>query len=258
MIGLFLLVTSALAEPFVYDDGEIRCILYDTEPVGVHEQALAAWAPRGEAIDGEELLDCEDVKPKIVDCPEGLGSALPFAGPIDKYIAGEGVKVSRMSGNWLHVRGKGDLSVVMNETDPPVLLRLKQEVSERLANRPGTVFDLKFEADYIGGTGELVRIGTSVMVLSAGDVFIQEAGQPPVAYAVAPLNKDPQFILKPGKSRTVAMDEEVVDAVVGNPLVAGAVVRGHRVKVTGSAPGETRIGLVLAGGRIVPVRVIVR
>ena len=258
MTVLLLLMASAFGEPFIYDDGDVRCILLRKDPVGVHQEALARWAPRGELVDGEELEDCVPVEPRVVDCPEGLGAALPFSGPIDRYESSEGVKVARMSGDWLHVRGTGDVSVFMKEDGPPVLLRLKQDAQPRLPIRAGTVIDLGFTPDYIGGTGQLVRVGSSLMVLSAGDVYLQKVGEPPVAYAVAPENRDPQMVLRPGQSRAIALDDTVVDVIVGDPMIAGAVIRGRRVKVSASAAGETRIAMVLESGRILPVRVIVR
>ena len=240
MTALYLVASVALAKPFIYDDGEVRCVLLAGDAVGVHEEALVAWAPRGAPEPGEELEDCVPVVPKVVACPEGLGEVLPFAMAVVDFAAADGVSVSRMSGSWLHVRGEGDLAVIL-EDGPPVLLRLKPAPMVRPQVRPGTIVDLGFEPDYIGGTGEVVRIGTSVMVLRAGQVYVKREGEAPVASAVAPESGDPQMVLKPGKARTVSVDHEVQEAVVGDPLVAGAVVRGRRVKVMASAAGDTRI-----------------
>ncbi len=256
MTGILLLTTIALAEPLIFDDGEVRCVLFESDPVGVHEEALAAWAPRGEP--GEDVLEpCEPVEPKVAEIRKELGAPLAFAQPVDKYAAADGVKVARMATGWLHVRGEGDLAVTL-EDGSPVLIRLEEVAGERPKLRAGSVFDLGFEAAYVGGTGELLRIGNSVMVLSAGEVLIQEEGQPPEAFTVAPDNKDSQVALRPGQSRTMAMDEEVLEVVVGNPLVATAIVKGRKVKIMADGAGETRVGLVLSGGRVLPLRVLVR
>jgi len=250
-------ISAALAAPFIYDDGAVRCVLLHDEPDGVHEQALAAWAPRGTRADGEALEDCEPVVPRRVDCPEGLGLALPFAAPITDLDMGDGVRAARMSGEWLHVRGEGDLAVSL-EGAPPVLIRVVQVEGEPAPVRPGTIVDLGFVPDYLDGTAQVVRVGQAVMVTGEGNVFVQQAGQAPVAYALAPDSSDPQIVLKPGKSRLVTVDDLVEEVVVGNPLVAGAVIRGQRVKVMATAAGETRMGLVLSSGQVLPVRVIVR
>jgi len=250
-------VSVGLAAPFVYDDGEVRCVLLEKDPVGVHEQALAAWAPRGSMEPGEALEPCAPVRPRQVSCPEGLGVALPFASAVESVTPGEGVRVAKMSGDWLHVRGEGDLAVRLSD-GPPVLLRVESSASEAPQVRPGSVVELGFEPEYIGGTGEVVRVGTAVLVLKAGEMYIKESGEAPRAFSLAPARQDAQLVMRPGQARTVSVEHSVVEVVVGDPLVAGVVVRGRRIKVLASSAGETRLAVVLEGGQVMPVRVIVR
>jgi hypothetical protein len=257
MNTLFWLVSVGIAAPFVYDDGDVRCVMLEDEPVGVHEQALADWAPRGTLASDEVLEPCAPVRPRRVDCPAGLGSALPFASAVEAVMPGEGVKVSEMSSDWLHVRGQGDLAVRLSE-GPPVLLRVEAAAPESPQVRPGTVVELGFDPEYIGGSGEVVRVGTAVLVLKAGDLYIKEDGEAPRALSLAPASQDAQLVIRPGQTRTVAVEQHVMEVVVGDPLVAGVVVRGRRVRVMASSAGETRMAVVLEGGQILPVRVIVR